>query len=126
MAVNKVILIGNLGADPEVNALESGTKVANFNIATTERYKDRNGEKKEITEWHRLELWDGLAGVAEQYLKKGDKVYIEGKLKTDTWQDKDGNNKYTTKVRVTSLEMLTPRNSGQPSGANSEEDDLPF
>lgn len=126
MAVNKVILLGNLGADPEVRTLESGTKVANFNIATTERYKDKSGEKKETTEWHRLELWEGLAGIAEQYLKKGDKVYVEGKLKTDTWQDKDGNNKYTTKIRVTSLEMLTPRNSSGPTGGNSDEDDLPF
>jgi single-strand DNA-binding protein len=129
MSVNKVILIGNLGADPEVKDLDGGKKVANFNIATTERYTDRNGEKQEQTEWHRLELWDGLAGLAQQYLKKGDKIYVEGKLKTDNWQDADGNNRYTTKVRVLNMQFLTPR-GGEPSSASSKpengDDDLPF
>lgn len=129
MSVNKVILIGNLGADPEVKDLEGGKKVANFNIATTERYTDRNGEKQEQTEWHRLELWDGLAGLAQQYLKKGDKVYIEGKLKTDSWQDADGNNRYTTKIRVLSMQFLTPRGGDQaapPPKQENGDDDLPF
>ena len=132
MAVNKVILIGNLGADPEVKELDGGKKVANFNIATTERYTDRNGEKQEQTEWHRLELWDGLAGLAQQYLKKGDRVYVEGKLKTDTWQDSDGNNRYTTKIRVLNMQFLSARgdqsgsSQSQAEPADNGEDDLPF
>ena len=129
MSVNKVILIGNLGADPEVKDLEGGKKVANFNIATTERYTDRNGEKQEQTEWHRLELWDGLAGLAQQYLKKGDKVCIAGKLKTDSWQAADGNNRYTTKIRVLSMQFLTPRGGDQaapPPKQENGDDDLPF
>jgi single-strand DNA-binding protein len=129
MSVNKVILIGNLGADPEVKDLDGGKKVASFNVATTERYTDRNGEKQEQTEWHRLELWDGLAGLAQQYLKKGDKIYVEGKLKTDSWQDADGNNRYTTKVRVMSMQFLTPRGGDQSAPSPKQEngdDDLPF
>jgi single-strand DNA-binding protein len=128
MAVNKVILIGNLGADPEVKELDGGKKVANFNIATTERYTDKSGNKQEATEWHRLELWDGLAGLAQQYLKKGDKVYVEGKLKTDSWQDGDGNNRYTTKIRVLSMQFLTPRSGDQqpPVVNDNGDDDLPF
>jgi single-strand DNA-binding protein len=133
--VNKVILIGNLGADPEIKNLESGSKVANVNIATTESYKDKDGNRKDITEWHRLEMWDGLAGIAEKYCKKGDRIYVEGKLRTETWQDKDGNNRYTTKVRVQNLMLLSPPPAGQSSKAAestanlsmvNEADDLPF
>jgi single-strand DNA-binding protein len=129
MAINKVILVGNLGSDPEVRELDGGKKVANFSIATTERYTDRDGQKKEITEWHRLELWDGLAGVAQQYLHKGDKVYVEGKLKTDTWQDKDGVSRSTTKIRVERLEIMSNRNAAETYVAatnGTDNDDLPF
>ena len=90
--VNKVILVGNLGKDPEVRHLENGAAVANFSVATTESYKDRNtGERRDQTEWHNVVLWRGLAEVAEKYLKKGSQVYIEGKIRTRSWEDKEGN-----------------------------------
>lgn len=116
--VNKVILIGNLGKDPEVRYLESGSAVANVTLATTERYKDRNGNQVENTEWHDLEMWEGLAKIAEQYLKKGNSIYVEGKIKTDSWQDEAGNKKYRTRIRVQNMTML----GGAPgsSGGNSE------
>ena len=96
-SVNKVILVGNLGKDPEVRHLENGAAVANFSIATSETYKYRKtGEKVSQTEWHNIVAWRGLAEIAERYLKKGHKVYIEGKLKTRSWQDQDGNNRYST------------------------------
>ena len=98
-SVNKVILIGNLGKDPEIRHLENGATVANFSIATSENYKDRKtGEKVSQTEWHNIVAWRGLAEIAEKFIKKGDKIYIEGKLKTRTWQDKEGNNRYSTEV----------------------------
>ena len=117
--VNKVILLGNLGADPEVKHLEGEKVVANLRLATTESYKDRSGNRVENTEWHDLELWDGQARVAEQYLKKGSQIYVEGKIKSDTWQDDQGNNRKRTKVRVLSFTMLGSRSSGQDSGSNS-------
>jgi len=105
--INKVILVGNLGKDPEVRYLEGGTAVANFPIATSETYKDKNtGERKTNTEWHNIVLWRGLAEIAEKYLKKGAQVYIEGKLKTRQWQDKDGQNRYTTEIVGDNLQML--------------------
>ena len=115
--VNKVILIGNLGSDPEVRHLSNGSVVTNFNIATSESYTNKNGEKVTQTEWHRIELWEGLAKVAEQYLKKGQSVYIEGKLKTENWQDKDGNNRTTTRIRGLNMTMLGGKSSDQ-SGNN--------
>ncbi|MFN3802670.1 single-stranded DNA-binding protein [Belliella pelovolcani] len=148
--VNKVILIGNLGADPEVKHLEGDKVVANLRLATTEAYKDRSGNRVENTEWHDLEVWDGLARVAEQYMKKGSKLYVEGKIKSDTWQDEQGNNRKRTKIRVINLTMLDGRPDGQNTGSSSasnqgynnaptqqmpsptvsegpgEEDDLPF
>lgn len=152
--VNKVILIGNLGSDPEIRHLSSGSVVANFNIATSESYTNKNGERVTQTEWHRIELWDGLARVAEQYLKKGQSVYIEGKLKTENWQDSDGNNRTTTRIRGLNMTMLGGRpdhnetdepkadnqtatsapsqeqvskpSSAPPASANDESDDLPF
>jgi single-strand DNA-binding protein len=111
--VNKVILIGNLGSDPEVRHLSNGSVVANFNIATSESFTNKNGERVTQTEWHRIELWDGLAKIAEQYLKKGNSVYVEGKLKTETWQDSDGNNRTTTRIRGLNLTMLGSRNADQ-------------
>jgi single-strand DNA-binding protein len=143
-SVNKVILIGNLGKDPEVRHLENGACVANFSIATSENYKDRKtGEKVSQTEWHNIVAWRGLAEITEKYLKKGDKVYIEGKLKTRTWQDQDGNNRYTTEVITDNLTMLgkSPENKPQANSSMSNEkpanssadfsgpdesDDLPF
>ena len=117
--VNKVILIGRLGKDPEVRHLESGTAVANFTMGTTESYRDRNtGERKEITDWHNIVLWRGLADVAEKYLKKGNLVYIEGKLKTRSWEDKDGNTRYTTEVVADNMTML----GGKPSETTGEGD----
>ena len=117
-SVNKVILIGNLGKDPEVRHLENGAAVANFSIATSENYKDRKtGEKVSQTEWHNIVAWRGLAEIAEKYLKKGAKVYIEGKLKTRTWQDKEGNNRYSTEVITDSLTMLG--STGESMGSSS-------
>ncbi|KFG88441.1 Single-stranded DNA-binding protein [Sphingobium herbicidovorans NBRC 16415] len=99
-SVNKVILVGNLGADPEVRSFQNGGKVCNIRIATSETWKDRNsGERKERTEWHSVAIFsEGLAGVAERYLRKGSKVYVEGKLQTRKWQDQSGNDRYTTEV----------------------------
>ena len=119
--VNKVILIGNLGSDPEVRHLSSGSVVANFNIATSESYTNKNGERVTQTEWHRIELWDGLAKVAEQYLKKGQTVYVEGKLKTENWQDSDGNNRTTTRIRGLNMTMLGGRSSEQSGGDSQEQ-----
>ena len=147
-SINKVILIGNLGKDPEVRHLENGAIVANFSIATSETYKDRKtGEKVSQTEWHNIVAWRGLAEIAERYLKKGQKVYIEGKLKTRSWQDQDGNNRYSTEIITDNLTMLGNNNSNDSKGnfeeqqstnndskkspekefsAPGEDDDLPF
>lgn len=115
--VNKVILIGNLGKDPEVRHLESGVMVANFPLATTESYRDRNtGEKRQVTEWHNVVLWRGLAEISEKYLKKGNQVYIEGKLRTRSWQDQEGNTRYTTEVIADNMTML----GGRPPEASTE------
>ncbi len=104
--VNKVILIGNLGKDPEVRYLENGSVVANIALATTETYKDRNGNRIDSTEWHDLELWDGLAKIAEQYLSKGKSIYVEGKIKSDTWQDDQGMTRKKIRIRVLNMTML--------------------
>lgn len=116
--VNKVILVGRLGSDPEVRNLESGSVVANFNIATSEKYKNKSGELVEQTEWHRLELWDNQAKIAQQYLKKGDQVYVEGKLRTEEYTDKDGIARRSTKIRVITLTLL---GGGGKGGEKSEE-----
>ena len=116
--VNKVTLIGNLGADPEVRRLENGVVVAKFNVATTERYKDRNGEQQSQTELHSVVVWRGLAEVAEKYLRKGKQVYVEGKLTHRKWQDKDGNTRYTTEVVANNFQMLGSREGGS-SGYSS-------
>lgn len=114
--VNRVILIGNLGKDPEIRSLEGGVKVANFSLATTETYKGKNGEKVESTEWHNIVLWRGLAEVAESYLKKGNTIFIEGKLKTREWNDKDGNKRYTTEIVADNMVMLGGRRDQQGGG----------
>jgi single-strand DNA-binding protein len=140
--VNKVILIGRLGRDPEVRSLDSGVTVANFTLATTEVYRDRtSGERKETTEWHNVVLWRNLAEIAQKYLHKGDMVYIEGKLRTRSWE-KDGVTRYTTEVVADNMTLLSPRNSsgsGNESSASAKPapditqlpetgatDDLPF
>lgn len=119
--VNKVILIGNLGNDPEIKYMPSGDAVANLSLATSESWKDKNtGEKKEKTEWHRVALFGKIAEVAGQYLKKGSKVYIEGQLQTRKWQDQNGQDRYTTEVVVRgfngSMQMLDGRSGGGDGG----------
>lgn len=112
-----MILIGRLGKDPEVRNLENGATVANFSVATTETYKDKNtGERKEITEWHNVVLWRALADVAAKYLHKGDQVYIEGRLRTRSWE-KEGITRYTTEVVGDNLTMLTPRGTNPGGGS---------
>jgi len=112
--VNKVILIGNLGADPEVRHLQNGASVANFRIATSETYKDKTtGEKREQTEWHSIVAWRGLAEITEKYLRKGSKVYVEGKLRTRKWQDKDGVERYTTEIHADEMTMLDRAGGGE-------------
>ena len=123
-SVNKVILIGNLGQDPEVKSFQNGGRIANLRIATSENWKDKaTGERKERTEWHTVVLQsDGLVGVAERFLKKGSKIYIEGQLRTRKWQDQSGNDRYTTEVSVGMngvLTMLDGAPGGQRSGAAS-------
>lgn len=146
-SVNKVILIGNLGKDPEIRRLENGTVVANFPLATSETFVDKaTGERRDVTDWHNIVLWRGLAEVAEKYARKGQKIYIEGKLKTRSWTDKDGHQRYTTEVLAEEMTLLTPRSEdrGQkgntapyPTQSNPEkpkemdmeagfDDDLPF
>jgi single-strand DNA-binding protein len=114
--VNRVILIGNLGKDPEIRTLEGGVKVANFSLATTETYKGKNGEKVDQTEWHNIVLWRGLAEVAESYLKKGNSIFIEGKIRTRDWTDKDGNKRYTTEIIADNMVMLGSRREQSDSG----------
>src|SRR3990170_5079357 len=117
--VNKVILVGRLGKDPEVRNLENGVSVANFTMATSETYKDRTtGEKKEATEWHNIVLWRGLAEVSQKYLHKGDLVYIEGKLRTRSWE-KEGVTRYTTEIVADNMNMLGSRGGGASAGSSS-------
>ncbi|QMW24618.1 single-stranded DNA-binding protein [Sandaracinobacteroides saxicola] len=121
-SVNKVILVGNLGKDPEIKSFQNGGRIANFSIATSESWKDKmSGERKERTEWHNIKIDnDNLIRVAEQYLRKGSKVYVEGQLQTRKWQDKDGNDRYTTEVVVGrfngTIELLDRREGGGMSG----------
>jgi single-strand DNA-binding protein len=105
-SVNKVILIGNLGKDPELRYTPGGSAVANFSIATNERWKDKEGNAQERTEWHNIVLWGRLAEIANDYLKKGSPVYIEGRLQTRSWEDRDGNKRYTTEIVGTQMQML--------------------
>lgn len=115
MSVNKVILVGNTGSDPEVKYIDNDTPVARISLATSESYKNKNGERVKNTEWHTVILWRGLAKVAESYVKKGDMLYIEGKLRTRQWQDKDGNNRYTTEIVGDNMTMLGGRREGEGS-----------
>jgi single-strand DNA-binding protein len=148
--VNKVILVGNLGVDPEVRYLPSGAAVANLRIATSEQWKDKqSGEQQERTEWHRVVMFGRLGEIAGEYLRKGRQVYIEGSLRTNKWQDRDGNDRYTTEIVARDMQMLGGRESGgsasfdsgpppaqsapsrQPAGASGPaqddfDDDIPF
>ena len=118
--VNKVIIIGNLGADPESRAMPSGASVANLRIATTESWRDKqSGEQQERTEWHRVALFGRLAEVASEYLRKGSQVYIEGSLRTRKWQDKQGNERYTTEIVANDMQMLGGRGGGGGGGGGS-------
>ena len=144
--INKVILIGNLGSDPEVKYMPSGEAVANISLATSESWKDKNtGEQVERTEWHRVVLFRRLAEIAGEYLKKGSKVYIEGRLQTRKWKGQDGQDRYTTEIVANDLQMLDSRGGGagnfnqQPANSNAQQpqaapaggfddfdDDIPF
>ena len=139
-SVNKVILVGNLGKDPEVKTTPNGQKVASFSIATTERYKDQQGNQQEKTEWHNIVAWKRLAEIIEQYVRKGSSLYIEGKLTTRSWDDQQGQKKYRTEVIASSIQMLGGKNEGsqqapqrqrqpQPEvdyGSLPADEDLPF
>jgi single-strand DNA-binding protein len=141
--VNKVILVGNLGSDPELRHTPSGTTVANFRVATNEVFTNRNGERNERTEWHRIVAFGRLAEICGQYLKKGKQVYLEGRIQTRDWEDQTGNKRYTTEVIATQMVMLgragdasytvdadaqqtPPDDSQAPAGGPGEDDDLPF
>lgn len=118
-SLNKMTIIGNLGADPEVRYLDGGAVVATFNVATTEKYTNRNGEKVEQTEWFRVELWNEQAKVAEKYLKKGNSVYVEGRLRTELWTDKEGKERTSLRVRANTMQLLgSPGGGGQEDGYN--------
>ena len=143
--VNKVILVGNLGSDPQVRYTPGGQAVANFNIATSERFNNKAGEKEERTEWHRIVAWGKLAEICQQYLKKGKQVYIEGRLQTRQWEDQQGQKRQTTEIVAQNMQMLgrvgdTPGGGGggdfvpsqdygsaepAPQGASTTDDDLP-
>jgi single-strand DNA-binding protein len=143
-SLNKAMVIGRLGADPEVRYTQSNTAVATMNVATTERYKDRNGELQESTEWHRIVAWGRLAEICQQYLKKGSLAYFEGPIQTREWEDKDGQKRYTTEIKALNMQMLDtrgssgsqnePKRNNKPAAASVEiddsfddmDDDLPF
>jgi single-strand DNA-binding protein len=141
MSVNKVILVGNVGKDPEVKYLDNGVAVANFSLATSETYNNKNGEKVTQTEWHNIVVWRKLAEITETYIKKGMQIYIEGQIRTRSWEDKDGVKRYTTEILGSTMQMLGRKNenasnaqttNAEPQSANAESpkedetDDLPF
>ena len=127
--LNKVILIGNLGADPEVRYTQSGTAVANFSLATTEKWKGQDGQMQEQTEWHKIVAFSRLGEICGEYLSKGSKVYIEGRIQTRSWEDKDGNKRYTTEIVAREMKMLDSRVSpheGPPPPEPRSGDEVPF
>lgn len=128
--INKVILIGNLGDAPEVRFTQDGTPAASFTVATTEKWKDKSGQAQEKTEWHKVVAWKRLAEICGEYLSKGSRVYIEGKLQTRKWQDKNGQDRYTAEIVANEMKMLSPRAGGsQGSGGSHLQDtgdDVPF
>jgi single-strand DNA-binding protein len=161
-SLNKVMLIGNLGADPEIRSTPNGGRVATISVATSRQWNNQAGERQEKTEWHRVVMWNarggsggGLADLAEKYLKKGDRVYVEGRIEYRTWEDREGNTRYTTEINAREVIMLSPRGAGAgvdgdlsaasaraarpaaveaksesyedfPEALNEEDDDLPF
>jgi len=136
--INKVILVGNLGADPEVRYLNTGTAVANFRMATTQNIKNKEGEREARTEWHRVVAFGRLAEICGEYLNKGKQVYVEGRLRTRSWDDRDGNKRWTTEIIATTMQMLgspgdqkavegeIPDFEGEPDAGSDQEDDIPF
>ena len=122
--INKVILIGNLGADPEVRYTQKGTAVTNFRVATTESYK-KEGERQEQTEWHRVVAFGRLGEICGEYLSKGSKIYIEGRLQTRKWEDRDGNARYTTEIVAREMKMLSARGASDAASTRQEEPPLP-
>lgn len=116
--VNKVMLIGNLGAEPEGRFTQSGIAVSNFSVCTSERWKDKSGQQQQTEEWHRVVAWKNLAEVCGKYLHKGSKVYVEGKLQTRKWQDKNGNDRYTTEIVASDVQFLTPKGEGSYSDSS--------
>jgi single-strand DNA-binding protein len=139
--INKVILIGNLGRDPELRYTQNGQAVVNFTMATTENWTNRNGEREERTEWHRIVAWGRTAELCAQYLSKGRTVYVEGRLQTREWEDREGQKRRTTEINAQTVQFLGPRGSGpgggesrdasasqapEPSAASSSDDDIPF
>lgn len=124
MSLNKVLLIGNVGKDPEVRHLENGSMVARFSIATTERYKDKNGEFQEQTEWHNIVCWRTLAERIEKFVKKGSQLFIEGKIRTGSWEDKTGQIRYTVEIVADNIQILGRKQESQgvPSGRNNIQD----
>ena len=123
--VNKVILIGNLGKDPEVRHLDNGVAVANFSLATTESYTNKQGDRVNQTEWHNIVLWRGLADIAEKYLKKGNSVYIEGKISTRKWEDKEGNARYSTDIIADKMTMLGTKQGNTTSSMSNQVTETP-
>lgn len=119
MSVNKVILVGRLGRDPETRYTSSGQAVCNFTMATDETFKDRSGERQKRTEWHRIVLWSKLAEISQQYLKKGTLIYIEGRLQTRQWDDRSGNKRSTTEIVATTMRMLSPRGEAVAAAAGA-------
>jgi len=132
--INKVILIGNLGSDPEIRYTQSGTAVASLSVATTRKWKDKDGQKQEETEWHRVNVWAQKAEFCGNYLKKGSKVYVEGRLQTRKWKDQDNKDRFTTEIVAEELQNLSPRDTaaepsggyGGPGGAMGTGEDIPF
>jgi single-strand DNA-binding protein len=144
MSVNRIILVGNVGKEPEIRYLDSGVALCKFPLATNEKYKNKNGENVKNTEWHNIILWRKLAEIAEKYVKKGDLLYLEGKIRTRSYDDKEGNKRYITEVIVDNMQMLGKKQSGEGADtesyqeqmeesapqfdqeADNETDDLPF
>ncbi len=124
-SVNKAIILGNLGADPEIRTTSGGQNVANFRIATNRTFTDRSGQRQEQTEWHNIVVWGRLAEIAEQYLKKGDSVYIEGRIQTRSWEDQSGQQRWTTEIVAQEMTMLGGAGGGQGGGGGSRRSSRP-
>lgn len=123
MALNKVLLIGNVGKDPEIRHLQGGAAVATITLATSERYKDRNGETREITEWHTVIAWRQLADLAENYIRKGSQIYVEGRIRTRSWDDQNGQKRYVTEIQADAIQLLGRR--GDNAGAAPQQNPHP-